>query len=59
MFYKIIFIIVTHYDYKLKQINVKTVFLHNKLKEVVYIKQFTKYKKKEKKIYRLKKTLMN
>ena len=57
MFYKIILVIAAHYNYELKQINVKTVFLHNKLKEVVYIKQFTEYKKKEEKMYRLKKIL--
>ncbi len=37
MTYKVIFVIVTFYDYKLKQINVKTAFLHSDLKEEVYV----------------------
>ncbi len=37
MTYKVIFIIVMFYNYKLKQINIKTAFLHNDLKEKVYV----------------------
>jgi len=37
MTYKVIFIIVIFYNYKLKQMNVKTAFLHNDLKEKVYM----------------------
>jgi len=37
MTYKVIFIIVMFYNYKLKQINIKTAFLHNDLKEEVYV----------------------
>ncbi len=37
MIYKVIFIIVMFYDYELKQINIKTAFLHNNLKEEVYV----------------------
>jgi len=37
MTYKVIFIIAMFYDYKLKQINVKMTFLHNDLKEEVYV----------------------
>jgi len=37
MIYKVIFIIVTFYNYKLKQINVKTAFLYSNLKEKVYV----------------------
>ncbi len=37
MIYKVIFIIAVFYNYKLKQINVKTTFLHNDLKEEVYV----------------------
>ena len=35
--YKVIFIIAVFYNYKLKQINVKTTFLHSDLKEKVYV----------------------
>ncbi len=37
MTYKVIFIIAAFYNYKLKQINVKITFLHNDLKEEVYV----------------------
>ncbi len=37
MIYKVIFIIAVFYNYKLKQINVKMTFLHNNLKEEVYV----------------------
>jgi len=37
MTYKVIFVIVTFYNYKLKQMNIKTAFLHNDLKEEVYV----------------------
>ncbi len=37
MTYKVIFIIVAFYNYELKQINIKMTFLHNDLKEEVYI----------------------
>ena len=37
MTYKVIFIIVTFYNYKLKQMNVKMTFLHSDLKEEVYM----------------------
>ncbi len=37
MIYKVIFIIVIFYNYKLKQMNVKMTFLHNDLKEEVYM----------------------
>jgi len=37
MTYKVIFIIAVFYNYKLKQINVKTAFLHSDLKEEVYV----------------------
>jgi len=37
MTYKVIFIIVAFYNYELKQINIKMTFLHNDLKEKVYI----------------------
>jgi len=37
MTYKVIFIIAVFYNYKLKQINVKTTFLHSDLKEKVYV----------------------
>jgi len=47
--YKIIFIIIVFYDYELKQMNVKTIFLHNNLKEIVYVVQLNEYKKKKKK----------
>ncbi len=35
--YKEIFIIAVFYNYKLKQINIKMTFLHNDLKEEVYM----------------------
>ncbi len=37
MIYKVIFIIAVFYDYELKQINIKITFLHNDLKEEVYM----------------------
>ena len=37
MTYKVIFIIAAFYNYELKQINVKITFLHNDLKEEVYV----------------------
>jgi len=37
MIYKVIFIIAAFYNYKLKQINIKMTFLHNDLKEKVYV----------------------
>ncbi len=37
MTYKVIFIIVMFYNYELKQMNVKTAFLHSDLKEEVYV----------------------
>ncbi len=37
MTYKVIFIIAVFYNYKLKQMNVKTAFLHSDLKEEVYV----------------------
>ncbi len=37
--------------------NVKTTFLHNNLKEKVYVVQLNEYKKKKEKIYKLKKAL--
>ncbi len=37
MIYKVIFIIVMFYNYKLKQINIKITFLHSNLKEKVYV----------------------
>ncbi len=37
MTYKVIFIIIMFYNYKLKQMNIKMTFLHNDLKEEVYV----------------------
>ncbi len=37
MTYKVIFIIAVFYNYKLKQMNIKTAFLYNDLKEEVYV----------------------
>jgi len=37
MTYKVIFVIAAFYNYKLKQINIKTAFLHSNLKEKVYV----------------------
>ncbi len=37
MTYKVIFVIVVFYNYKLKQIDVKTAFLYSDLKEEVYV----------------------
>jgi len=48
MTYKVLFVMTAHYDLKLKQMNVKTAFLNKKLKEVVFIKQPTDYKKGDK-----------
>ncbi len=57
MTYKVIFVIAAFYDYKLKQMNVKTAFLHDNLKEKVYVIQLNEYEKKREKIYKLKKAL--
>jgi len=57
MTYKVIFIIIIFYNYKLKQINIKTAFLHSNLKEEVYVIQLTKYEKEKDKICKLKKAL--
>lgn len=37
MTYKVIFALAAYYNYELKEINVKTVFLHSELKEIVYV----------------------
>ena len=57
MTYKVIFVIAVFYDYKLKQINIKTAFLHSNLKEEVYVIQLNEYEKKKEKICKLKKAL--
>ncbi len=57
MTYKVIFVIAAFYNYKLKQINIKTAFLHSNLKEKVYVIQFNEYEKKKEKMYKLKKAL--
>ncbi len=57
MTYKVIFVIAVFYDYKLKQINIKTAFLHINLKEEVYVIQLNEYEKKKEKICKLKKAL--
>ena len=54
--YKETFTIVTYYDYHLKQINIKTVFLNNILDKIVFIIQFISYFSKIK-MYQLNKTL--
>jgi len=55
--YKVIFVIAAFYDYKLKQINIKTTFLHSDLKKEVYVIQLNEYEKKKEKMYKLKKAL--
>ena len=58
MTYKVMFVIFTHYDFEIKQMNVKTAFLHSELEEVVYIKQLTEYENKDSsKVCRLNKAL--
>jgi len=57
MTYKVIFIIAVFYNYKLKQINVKTAFLHSDLKEEVYVIQLNEYEKEKDKMCKLKKAL--
>jgi len=57
MIYKIIFVIVMYYNYELKQMNIKMIFLNSTLKEIIYVVQLTKYEKKKEKMYRLKKVL--
>ena len=60
MTYKVMFIIFTHYNFKIKQMNVKTAFLHSELEEIVYIKQSTEYENKDdSKVCRLNKALYN
>jgi len=57
MTYKVIFVIVMFYNYELKQMNIKTAFLHSDLKKEIYMIQLNEYEKKKKKIYKLKKAL--
>ena len=37
MTYKVIFVIAVFYNYELKQIDIKTAFLHSNLKEEIYV----------------------
>jgi len=48
MIYKVLFVMIAYYDLKLKQMNVKTVFLNRKLEKIVFIEQPTDYKKEDK-----------
>jgi len=53
--YKVTFMIVTYYNYHLKQINVKTAFLNKVHDKKVFITQFISYINKTK-VYQLNKT---
>jgi len=61
--YKVTFTIVTYYNYYLKQMNIKTVFLNKVLNKKVFITQFTDYINRtkvcqlNKTLYRLKQSL--
>ncbi len=57
MTYKVIFIIAVFYNYKLKQMNIKMTFLHDDLKEEVYVVQLTEYEEEKDKMCKLKKVL--
>ena len=58
MTYKVMFVIVTHYNFEIKQMNVKTAFLHSEFEEIVYVKQSTEYENKDSsKVCRLNKAL--
>jgi len=57
MTYKVIFAIAAFYNYKLEQMDVKMAFLHNDLKEEVYVVQLTEYEEEKGKVCKLKKAL--
>lgn len=57
MTYKVIFAIAAFYNYKLKQMDIKTAFLHGDLEEEVYVVQPTGYEKEGGKVCKLKKAL--
>jgi hypothetical protein len=57
MNYKIMYVIIAIIDWKIEQMNVKTIFLYNKIHENVFVVQFTKFEQGINKICKLNKTL--
>jgi hypothetical protein len=55
--YKIIFVIVATFDWKIDQINVKIIFLYNIIEKKIYIKQFYGLKDRTDQVCRLYKAL--
>jgi hypothetical protein len=59
MNYKIMYVIIVVKDWKIEQINVKTIFLYDKIHENVFVAQLTRFEQEINKIYKLNKTLYN
>jgi hypothetical protein len=59
MNYKIIYVIIIINDWKIEQMNVKTIFLYDKIHENVFVVQLTKFEQEINKICKLNKTLYN
>ena len=59
MNYKAFLIIIAVLNWKIKQMNVKSVFLYKLIDEEVYVKQFLKSKKNKKYVYQLNKIFYN
>jgi hypothetical protein len=57
MNYKIMYVIIAINDWKIEQMNVKTIFLYDKIHENVFVEQFTKFEQEINKICKLNKTL--
>jgi hypothetical protein len=57
MNYKTMYVIITINDWKIEQMNVKTIFLYDKIHENVFVVQFTRFEQEINKICKLNKTL--
>jgi hypothetical protein len=57
MNYKTMYVIIAINDWKIEQMNVKTIFLYDKIHENVFVVQFTKFEQEINKICKLNKTL--
>jgi hypothetical protein len=57
MNYKTMYVIIVVNDWKIEQINVKTIFLYDKILEDIYVVQFTSFEKKFNQVCKLNKIL--
>jgi hypothetical protein len=57
MNYKAMYVIIVVNDWKVEQMNVKTVFLYDKIHENVFVVQFTSFEQKINKVCKLNKAL--